>query len=88
MSSRETYFIPDKYLKKEEDLRMSVVDTLSGFYSLAFTADTAEESNDLALQKMQLTTFKQFLPAFKNLVISWIKSKTDIRRIYLQDSKV
>ena len=88
MSLRETHFIPDKYLKKEEDLKMSVVDTLSGFYSLTFTADTAEESNDLALQKMQLTTFKQILPAFKNLVISWIKSKTDIRRIYLQDSKV
>ena len=60
MSSRETPFIPDKYLKKEKDLRMSIVDTLSGFYSLAFTAATAEESNDLALQKMQLTTFKQF----------------------------
>ena len=57
MSSRETPFIPDKYLKKEKDLRMSIVDTLSGFYSLTFTA---EESNDLALQKMQLTTFKQF----------------------------
>ena len=34
-----------------------------------------------------LTTIRQFLSSFKNLLVSWIKAKTDIRKIFLQDSK-
>ena len=87
MTSKDTPFVPDKFLKKEKDLRMSVVDTLSGFFTLGHNASKAEAENNLHQQRILLTAAKQFLPAFKNLSIAWIKSKVDIRRIFLQDSK-
>ena len=87
MTSKDTPFVPDKFLKKERDLRMSIVDTLSGFFTLGHNATKAEADNNLHQQKILLTAAKQFLPAFKNLSIAWIKSKIDVRRIFLQDSK-
>ena len=36
MSSRETPFVPEIFLKKKKDLRISVVDSLSGFFSFSF----------------------------------------------------
>ena len=87
MSSKDTPFVPEKFLKKEKDLRMSVVDSLSGFFSLSHAAQKAESQNDSDLQKFMLTTIRQFLSSFKNLLVSWIKAKTDIRKIFLQDSK-
>ena len=46
-----------------------------------------ESQNDLDLQKFILTAIRQFLSSFKNLIVAWIKAKTDIRKIFLQDSK-
>ena len=87
MSSKDTPFVPEKFLKKEKDLRMSVVDSLSGFFSLSHAAQKVESQNDLDLQKFILTAIRQFLSSFKNLLVAWIKAKTDIRKIFLQDSK-
>ena len=87
MSSKDTPFVPEKFLKKEKDLRMSVVDSLSGFFSLSHAAQKVESQNDLVLQRFILTAIRQFLSSFKNLIVAWIKAKTDIRKIFLQDSK-
>ena len=51
MSSRETPFVLEIFLKKKKDLRMSVVDSLSGFFSLSHSAQKAETQNDIIQQR-------------------------------------
>ena len=52
LSAKDTPFVPDKFLKKEKDIRMCVVDSLSGFYLLSRTAAKKEESNELNLMRV------------------------------------
>ena len=79
--------VPDKFLKKEKDLRMNVIDTLSGYYSLSRTASLHESKNELVLMRSMLTSMRCFAASLKHITISWIRAKVDVRRIFLKDSK-
>ena len=78
---------PEKFLKKERDLRSVVVDSLSSCFGLASTAKRQEKTNCINEMRMSLLILKGFLPSLKSVIIQWMKAKIDVRRIVLQDSK-
>ena len=85
-NTNDTPFIPDKFVKKEKDYRSTVVDLLGAIYSQLRLADKYTKKNELSDVKIMMSVIKSLLPAFKNQVVSWIKAKTDIRRLFLQGS--
>ena len=85
LAASPTPFVPTKFLSRELDKRQAVVDFLSSL-AMFFKLAASLEGSDTPLSQLTYTAIRGILPAFQLALFSWMSSKIDCRRIFLQGS--
>ena len=74
------------FIWKEKDARIGLFHNLSG---IIFIAQVGQRGNEHGKEDSLILTLASInlLPGLKSLIVAWISSKIDIRKIFLQGSK-
>ena len=81
-----TPFVPNRFLLRELEKRNKLVDLLSSL-ALLFRLAASLQGSDTPSSQLTLTAIRGILPSFQEVLFSWMSSKIDIRKIFLQGSK-
>ena len=81
--AKDTPIVPAKFLRLKTERRGIIVDILSSLAILFKRAATEERFSDTLPLRLSFTAIWGLLPGFQSALFSWIKSKVDIRKIFL-----
>ena len=85
LGASPTPFIPAKFLDRELEKRQILVDFLSSL-AMFFKLAASLEGADTPMAQLTYTAIRGILPTFQLALFSWMSSKVDVRKIFLQGS--